>query len=968
MQVRYIYIKIAYSPNQVTEFKGIYINNMTASANRQTADTAVISPRFHWLLTAVFTLFALIVVNSIYLSSITVLEYFSNQIYQDYFYLLMFLLHLLLGLLLILPFSVFAFLHARRAIKRDNRYAIRAGIALFISGLLLLLSGIVLTRFGFFEINDPRIRQPLYWLHVVLPFVMVWLFVLHRLAGRPIRYRLAYRWLALAGGFAAIMLVVHILTQQDASVAESHDFSPSNFKIAGGKLIPAEHLMTDDECKQCHADIFRSWEMSMHRHSSFTNPAYRFSVEETRDVVMKRDGNHNASRFCAGCHDTVPLLSGRFEQADFDPDNDPTAMAGLTCTSCHAITSVDSTIGNSDFTIADPPRYPFAFSESPLLKAINHQLIKAKPAYHRKTLLKPMHRTAEFCSGCHKANLPFEVNHYKWLRAQNHYDSFLQSGVSGHRVDSFYYPPKAIKKCATCHMPLEVSDDPAARDFDGSGKLTVHSHLFPAANTAVPAMLGLPPGVIEAHQQQLGNVTRVDIFGLKEDAGVDGKLHAPLGSVIPLLQPGSSYMIESVIRTLGVGHHLTQGTSDSNQLWLDVAVYDGDRLIGRSGGLNAQREVDPWSYFVNTYMLDRHGQRINRRNGQDIFVPLYNHQIPPGAADVVHYRITLPENIRGPVTIEARLNYRKFDNEYLRYIEGEQFNINNLPITTMATDRIVLPVAGGPPVMTPEPGEVPQWERWNDYGIGLLREGDSGSSKGELRQAEQVFKQVEAMNAGHGALNLARVYFKEGRLEDAAAAIHRASQATPPAPPWTLSWLSARIDHENGYLDSAIESLERIYNNEFEAARSKGFDFSYDTNVLNELGRVNFERARMERGTQQRQQRNSFLQKSLDWFNRTLAIDPENQSAHYNLALVYSELDDNERASHHRQQHDHYRPDDHAIEIAVTRHRQTNAAADHAAGAFVIYDLNRPQAYEMPGSVSLPASDQAYLPEDTAVQ
>ncbi len=941
---------------------------MSTPRHRQHPDTSVITPGFRWLLTAVFTLFALLVVNSIYLGSITVLEYFSHQIYQDYFYLLMFLLHLLLGLLLVLPFCIFGFLHARRAIKRDNRYAIRAGIALFISGLLLLLSGIVLTRFGFFEINDPRIRQPLYWLHVALPFVIVWLFVLHRLAGRPLRYHLAYRWLALAGGFAAIMLVVHIVTQQDASVAGAQDFSPSNFKIAGSELIPAEHLMTDEECKQCHADIFRSWEVSMHRHSSFTNPAYRFSVEEIRDVVMKRDGNVEASLFCAGCHDTVPMLSGRFVQAEFDPDNDPTATAGLTCTSCHAITAVNSTTGNSDFTIVDPARYPFAFSDSKILKAINHQLIKAKPDFHKKTFLKPMHRTAEFCSGCHKVNLPYAVNHYKWLRGQNHYDSFLQSGVSGHRVDSFYYPPKAVEKCANCHMPLLVSDDPAARDFDDSGKLSVHSHLFPAANTAVPAMLGLPDHVIEAHQQQLSDVTRIDIFAIKEEGTVAGELHAPLGKVVPAMKPGHSYLIENVIRTTGVGHHLTQGTSDSNQLWLDVAVYDGDRLIGRSGGMNATGEVDPWSYFVNAYVLDREGRRINRRNAQDIFIPLYNHQIPPGAADVVHYRISLPDDIQGPVTIETKLKYRKFDTEYLRFIEKDKFNGNDLPITTMASNRITLPVADGPPATSSASETIPEWQRWNDYGIGLLREGNSGSSKGELRQAEMVFKQVETMNAAHGALNLARVYFKEGRLEEAAAAIERATQATPPAPPWTLSWFSARIDHENGYLDNAISSLERIYNNEFEEVHSKGFDFSYDTNLLNELGRVNFERARMERGSQRREQRETFLQQSLQWFHKTLEIDPENQPAHYNLALVYAELGDNEQAGYHRQLHDRFRPDDHAIEIAVTRHRQHNAAADHAAGSFVIYDLNRPQAYGMPGSELLPASNQAYLHEDPVVQ
>jgi hypothetical protein len=31
--------------------------------------------------------------------------------------------------------------------------------------------------------------------------------------------------------------------------------------------------------------------------------------------------------------------------------------------------------------------------------------------------------------------------------------------------------------------------------------------------------------------------------------------------------------------------------------------------------------VDPWSHFVNVYMLDREGNRIDRRNPQDIFTP-----------------------------------------------------------------------------------------------------------------------------------------------------------------------------------------------------------------------------------------------------------------------------------------------------------------------------------------------------------
>ena len=192
------------------------------------------------------------------------------------------------------------------------------------------------------------------------------------------------------------------------------------------------------------------------------------------------------------------LHRGRFDDPDFDIVNDPTAHAGLTCTSCHAINRVNSVLGNADFSIDEPVSYPFERSDSPWLRAVSRQLIKAKPAYHKQGFLKPLHATPEFCGGCHKAHLPISVNGYKWLRAQNHYDSFMRSGVPGHRVDSFYYPARATETCADCHMPLEASDDPAARDFDGSGARKIHSHLFPAANTGVK--LGIAVGGIAADE------------------------------------------------------------------------------------------------------------------------------------------------------------------------------------------------------------------------------------------------------------------------------------------------------------------------------------------------------------------------------------------------------------------------------------------------------------------------------------
>ncbi|HBN74776.1 MAG TPA: hypothetical protein DD473_02925, partial [Planctomycetaceae bacterium] len=49
----------------------------------------------------VLALCVLIVANSIYLAGVTFLEWFQNEILQNYFYQVMFLCHILLGLILL---------------------------------------------------------------------------------------------------------------------------------------------------------------------------------------------------------------------------------------------------------------------------------------------------------------------------------------------------------------------------------------------------------------------------------------------------------------------------------------------------------------------------------------------------------------------------------------------------------------------------------------------------------------------------------------------------------------------------------------------------------------------------------------------------------------------------------------------------------------------------------------------------
>jgi hypothetical protein len=117
-----------------------------------------VGPRLRLLLYFLFVLAALLGANSAYLASITLLEWVRRETYQNYFYQLMFLAHLVLGLLFILPFIIFGIFHIKNARHRPNRRAVNVGYGLFAVSLVLLISGIALMRLDFFEIKNPTIR------------------------------------------------------------------------------------------------------------------------------------------------------------------------------------------------------------------------------------------------------------------------------------------------------------------------------------------------------------------------------------------------------------------------------------------------------------------------------------------------------------------------------------------------------------------------------------------------------------------------------------------------------------------------------------------------------------------------------------------------------------------------------------------------------------------------------------------
>jgi tetratricopeptide (TPR) repeat protein len=674
-------------------------------------------------------------------------------------------------------------------------------------------------------------------------------------------------------------------------------FAPSSAQTNTGKIVPANFFMDSAACGHCHKDIYEEWKSSAHHFASFNNQFYRKSIEYMQDVVGTRP-----SKWCAGCHDHAVFFNGRFDRPIREQIDTPEAQAGLGCMSCHAIVHVGGSMGNGDFTVEYPPLHELASSPNRLVQALDRFLIYLNPKPHRATFLKPFMReqTAEFCASCHKVHLDVPVNNYRWVRGFDDYDNWQASGVSGQGARSFYYPAKALN-CADCHMPLVASHDPGNRE----GK--VHSHRFPGANTAV-AFVNRDAEQLKATEDFLkSGFVSVDIFAASpaedhegkaamirrngspganttfavgeeaEQSGDSviremGKIAAPLNSSGVKLQAGSTVRVDVVVRTRKIGHFFPGGTVDAFDAWLELQACDASgRTIFWSGNVTdgGRGPVEPAAHFYRSFQLDGDGNPIDKRNAWQTRSLLYVRLIPPGAADVAHYLVRVPRDAQGPLQFKARLNYRKFAWSYTQFaynaphfipanVSGAiRDRIPELPIVTLAEAQTMVPI--GAPAWSPVV-RLADRERWNDWGIGLLLQGD-------LKGAEYAFRKVTQAEPGYadGWLNLARALIQEGETDAAKPYI---AKALGIAPELGRTWFfKAAIQKTDGDYDGALQSLDRVRT-----------QYPRDRVVLNQIARLLF--LKREYG------------QAVEALRAVNAVDPEDVQMHYTWMLACRGLGD----------------------------------------------------------------------------
>ena len=768
-------------------------------------------------------------------------------------------------------------------------------------------------------------------------------------------------------------------------------FFPSSAQTKHDVNIPSQYFMKSDACQRCHADIYAQWNGSMHHFSSFNNQWYRKSIEYMQDVAGVR-----SSKWCAGCHDPALLYSGLFDTPIKQIVNRPEARAGLGCLMCHSIVEVKSTMGQGDFFLEYPKLHELAASENPLVRKLHDFVVRLNPEPHRRTFLKPFMRTetAEFCSSCHKVHLDAPVNSYRWIRGFNEYDNWQASGVSGQGARAFYYP-KSPMNCADCHMPMVQSKD------DGNINGLVHSHRFPGANTAVPTanqdegqyefarkflqdkqlsvdIFALSPAGKESSppiRNESGKQELSTTFAVGEESeaalpkGPAGELRvitAPIDRTSAAARRGDDVRVDLVVRTRKVGHFFPGGTVDAFDVWLELqAIDEKGQTIFWSGQVedNGKGPVEPGAHFYRSLQIDGHGNVINKRNAWATRSVVYVHLIPPGAADTVHYRLHVPENCGDKITLHAKLNYRKFSwyntqfsfagvpEDVTKFVSGSAkettpdyddrkfaFNgdissvsgnikaIPDLPITVLAEDTKTLRVL---PRNSPAPlpaaiSTREDWTRWNDYGIGLFLQGD-------LKAAAAAFEQIteaDPLNPD-GWTNIGRVLLQEGDTVGARKVLEKSLAIDSKLA--RTNYFYAKALREDGDYDGASIHLKTVLE-----------QFPRDRVVHNELGRVLFLEKRYADAVAE--------------FEKTLAIDPEDLQAHYNLMLCFNGLGDDKKAEEHKARYMRFKADESAQAITGP-YRQAHPE-----------DNNERQPIHEHYSVALTATSQKRAPMKATTQ
>jgi tetratricopeptide (TPR) repeat protein len=614
---------------------------------------------------------------------------------------------------------------------------------------------------------------------------------------------------------------------------------PGNAAAEGDEFLEASAFPDAAYCGHCHQEAYHEWRQALHS-NAFRAPFYRASV----NILIRTKGIEFA-RHCDSCHNPIGVLAGALTTGStldrsFDRD-------GLTCTTCHSIQSVQTKLGNGSFVMGVPAvmvdeqgnRIPGIVPDAEIMAHLDR---------HSKAVMRDLLHTPEFCAACHKANLPPQLNSYKWIRAFTAYDEWQNSKFSQRNPLTFYSAD--FTSCQGCHMKREAISLP---DYGAKhGRLA--SHRWLAGNTAVPFYYGFDEQLNKTIEfLQGGNYLNVDLFALKTDSG---PMVAPLGPTPFTLKPNQTVDAYVVVQNKNIGHSLIPEVRDLYEAWLQFTVKDASGTkIYESGYLKPDGMLDERAHSFTNRPVDLTGSFVDNHKVFTIHSMAYDNTVQAGRSALVRYQFHIPQSAKSPLTITARVNYRHLRQSYLNNVFGKEHPA--YPVVELAVKSRTLSI-GDNPFMAPLATDNPEWMRWNNAGIGYL-------DQLQYEDAQQAFEQVIRLRPDYkdGYVNLGINYIEWEKYAEARAPLEKALTLQP-EDARALYYL-ALVERRQRHSEAEVADLQKVV-----------AQYPYSRDARRELGISYYQQHRSDEAMQQ--------------FKALQAIDPDDLAAHYNLAILYRRM------------------------------------------------------------------------------
>lgn len=533
-------------------------------------------------------------------------------------------------------------------------------------------------------------------------------------------------------------------------------FAPSKAQTTTGQFISQRAFIPAKRCARCHESTHTEWSQSAHR-NAFREPFYQANVNH-----LIRERGIVVTRHCESCHNPVALFSGALSNnakitRPFDEE-------GVTCSVCHSIQSV-TTQGIGSYTIAPPALLELKDGQR-IANATDQQILDDLEA-HSRAMMRPLLKKPEFCATCHKSAIVPELNGRKWFRTFSVYDEWQQSAFSTETVQPLSVRP--YEDCQSCHMPRQETTGYAL-------------HRWPGGNTAIPAHYGWPQQVKATADLLKSGVVSVDIFALNSQNASQSGIVAPLENTTRVLA-GQTVSVDVVVANRGVGHTFPAELRDMFEAWLEFEATDaGGQVLIHSGAVRIDGTLEWSAHAYRAVPIGDDGKAIDRHDIWRTRVGAFDRQIPAGRADVGRFSFNLPLEVRGPIKLMARLNYRRFNSRFIDWVKRSQ-PVKQSPVVRMSSAEVVLQVANQPRPKSNSARVAPEHlrlaaalrKRWRAYGVALFDQQQYEAAVDAFEQA-RVLAPKGSEDEAASCVDLVLTYMRLERAGTSQAVIAKANE------------------------------------------------------------------------------------------------------------------------------------------------------------------------------------------------